>query len=172
MLRTLLAAGRRVSESVAVGFLTALFLFFMVQIVSRYVFNRPLGWTTEACLIAWLWLVFWGAGLIVPNREHVRFDVLTATASLRTRRIAAILGGVFVVATFVWSLPASVDFISFMRIERSGTLRIPLNIVFSVFVVFSVGVIVRQGWYVWKILRGADPDTLDPPGAEAEIREV
>lgn len=156
----------------AVGLLTALFVFFIVQIVSRYVFNRPLGWTTEACLLSWLWLVFWGAGLLVPNREHVRFDVLTATASLKTRRMAAIVSGIFIVAAFAWSLPASVDFISFMGIERSGTLRIPLNFVFSIFIAFSVGVIIRQAWYTVKVIRGADPDAIEPGGSEAEIREV
>lgn len=168
----LLAFLLRRADNVAVGFLTALFFFFMAQIVSRYVFNRPLGWTTEACLISWLWLVFWGGGLLVPNREHVRFDVLTATARLHLRRIAAMVGGVFIVVTFLWSLPSAVDFIRFMGIERSGTLRIPLNLVFSVFIVFAAGVIVRQGWYLWELLRGADPETLEKPGPEKEIREV
>ena len=57
MLQRVGAFARRGAEGVAVGLLTALFVFFIVQIVSRYVFNRPLGWTTEACLLSWLWLV-------------------------------------------------------------------------------------------------------------------
>ncbi len=161
MLRSALAVARRLADNVAVGLLTALCACFMIQIVSRYVFNHPLGWTIEACLILWLWLVFWGCGLLVPNRDHVRFDVFTATAPSEARRVAAIVGGIFIVVTFLWALPASIDFISFMGIERSGTLRIPLNIVFSVFGLFAVGVIVRQGWYLWKLLRGADPDLLE-----------
>ena len=172
MLKAVAAFARRAADGVAATLLAALFVVFIIQIVSRYVFNHPLGWTIEACLICWLWLVFWGAGLIVPNREHVRFDVLTATASPSLRRAAAIVSGIFIVATFVWSLPASIDFVSFMAIEKSGTLRIPLNLVFSVFVLFSAGVIIRQAWYLWKLLRGADPDTLDPPGSETGIREV
>ncbi len=36
---------------------------FILQIVTRYVINHPLGWTLEACLTLWLWLVFWGGGL-------------------------------------------------------------------------------------------------------------
>lgn len=153
---------RRLAESVAAGLLAALFIFFIVQIASRYVFNRPLGWTTEACLIAWLWLVFWGAGLLVTNREHVRFDVLAAVLDKRGRRVAAVIAGLFIVGTFALQLPAAYDFVSFMGIERSGTLRIPLNVVFSVFVLFAVGVVVRQAYYLFRLLRGADPDTLEP----------
>lgn len=172
MWKRLGAGAQRGAEIVAVGLLTALFAFFIVQIASRYVFNHPLGWTAEACLIAWVWLVFWGAGLIIPNKEHVRFDSFTVKASPRGRRIAAIISCIFIVVTFVWSLPATIDYVQFMRIERSGTLRIPLNYVFSVFILFAAGVIVRQSWYIWKFLRGADPETIDPPGSAAEIREV
>lgn len=172
MLGRLGAGARRGAEIVAVGLLTALFAFFIVQIASRYVFNRPFGWTAEACLIAWLWLVFWGAGLIIPNREHVRFDSFTVRATPAGRRVMAIISCAFIVVTFVWSLPASIDYVQFMGIERSGTLRIPLSWIFSVFIIFAVGVIVRQVWYLWKFSRGADPDTIDPPGSELEIREV
>lgn len=157
------------AENVAVGLLTALFLCFVVQIVSRYVFNRPLGWTIEGCLILWLWLVFWGSGLLVTNKEHVRFDVLSGAATPNHRRIAAIVGTILVVGAFLWSLPGSIDFVTFMRIEKSGTLRIPLDIVFSVFIIFALGVIVRQCWYLYKMLRGADPEDLEPSAIENSI---
>jgi len=38
------------ADDVAVGLLTAMFLVFVLQITSRYVFNAPLEWTLEACL--------------------------------------------------------------------------------------------------------------------------
>ena len=44
------------AENVAVGLLAVMFLSFMLQIVSRYVFKSPIGWTLELCLTMWLWL--------------------------------------------------------------------------------------------------------------------
>ena len=49
------------AENVLAGLLGVMFAAFMVQIIFRYFFNLPTGWTTELTLITWLWLVLWGA---------------------------------------------------------------------------------------------------------------
>ena len=43
---------RRRAENVSALLLLIMFLCFILQIVARYVFNYPLGWTEEASLIA------------------------------------------------------------------------------------------------------------------------
>jgi TRAP-type C4-dicarboxylate transport system permease small subunit len=42
---------RRRAENISAGLLLAMFLCFMLQIASRYVFNRPLGWTDEVSVL-------------------------------------------------------------------------------------------------------------------------
>ena len=149
------------AENVAVLLLTAMFLAFVVQIFTRYVMNNPLGWTLEACLTTWLWLVFWGAAFILDDRDHVRFDVLYLWVGARMRRIFALVSALAILAGFAASFPASLDYITFYSIKSSSTLRIRLDIVFSVYAIFAVAVIVRYALRAIALARGEPLDTID-----------
>src|SRR3989475_10440311 len=70
----------RRAENFAAGLLAAMFVAFMLQIVFRYLFNFPVGWTSELSVITWLWLVLWGAAFVVKESEEIRFDLLYAAA--------------------------------------------------------------------------------------------
>ncbi len=156
------------AENVAALLFAAMFISFMLQVISRYIIQNPFSWTIEASQIAWLWIVFWGSGLLLRNDEHVRFDVLYGWVRPRTRRVFALISALAIVLAFAASLPASVDFVSFMRVERSGTLGIRLDYVFSVFVVFAAAIIVRYALYAVGIARGADPDDGTSGGGGAD----
>ena len=146
------------AENVAAGLLALMFLSFVLQIVSRYVVNAPLGWTLEACLTLWLWLVFWTAAFVLDDRDHVRFDLLQAAGSLRLRRILALVSAVAIVAGLAAALPATLDYITFYKIKRSATLRIRLDVVFSIYGIFAVAVIVAYALRAWRIVRGRGID--------------
>jgi C4-dicarboxylate transporter, DctQ subunit len=152
------------ADNVAVGLLAAMFTAFVIQIFSRYVLRSPVSWTLELCLMCWIWVVFWGGAFLVDDRRHVRFDVLYTAVHPRVRRVFALIAAFAIVAAFVLALPATVDYVTFMRIERSGTLRIRLDHVFSVYLIFCVAVILRYAWRAFRILRGDDIDTLDAAG--------
>src|SRR5258706_457734 len=85
---------RRLAEHVAAGLLAVMFVAFMVQIVFRYFFNFPIGWTSELSVITWLWLVLWGAAFVVRESEEIRFDLISGRAGPRTRRIMGIITGI------------------------------------------------------------------------------
>lgn len=149
------------AENVAAGLLAAMFIGFIIQIVSRYVVNHPLGWTLEACLTMWLWGVFWGAAFILDERDHVKFDVLYHAFGARARRIMALISALAISVGFLAALPATIDYITFYKIKSSATLGIRLDLVFSIYAIFAVAVIVRYGFRAWRLARGATPDILD-----------
>ena len=97
---------RRRAENVAALLLVLMFLFFMLQIITRYVFNYPLGWTDEASLLAWIWCTLWGAAFVLRERDEVRFDLFYSNVSDRTRCIYTVITGVAVVLLFAIALPA------------------------------------------------------------------
>jgi len=146
----------------AAGLLAAMFLTFILQIFTRYVINHPLGWTLEACLTLWLWLVFWTAAFVLEDRDHVRFDLVQAATTRRLQRLFALVSAVAIVAGLLAALPASLDYITFYKIKRSSTLRIRLDIVFSIYGVFAVAVIVAYGLRAWAILRGRELPASGP----------
>lgn len=142
----------------AAALLAVMFLSFMLQIASRYVFNAPIGWTLELCLTAWLWIVFWTAAFNLDDAEHIRFDMLYLASPPKIRRIFALVSAVAIVAGIAAALPATLDYITFYKIKKSATLRIRLDIVFSVYAIFAMAVITRYALRGWRIARGGDPD--------------
>jgi hypothetical protein len=52
------------------------------------------------------------------------------------------------------ALPRTYDFISFLKIKKSGTLRIPLMYVFSVYLVFMVATIAIYARGLVRIFKG------------------
>ncbi len=131
-----------------------MFVAFMLQIVTRYVLNAPLSWTAEFSTIAWVWGILWGAGLVLRDEEEIRFDVIYGLMPGRLRRIADAITGAAVVAIFTWSLPAMVDYVTFMKVERSAYLGIRFDILYSVYLVFAVATIIRHALIAWRAVTG------------------
>jgi len=152
---------RRRAENVAAALLAVMFTAFIVQIVFRYVFNFPIGWTSELSVITWLWLVLWGAAFVVKESEEIRFDLIHGAAGRRTRLVIGIITGVSIVALYAASLPATVSYVSFMKVEKTSYLKIRFDYLFSIYVLFAVAVIVRYLWILSRLLRGKDPEALD-----------
>jgi C4-dicarboxylate transporter, DctQ subunit len=145
---------QRRADDVGVIMLSLMFLAFVVQITARYVFNYPLGWTLELCLTMWLWTVFWGASFSLRNEDHVRFDMIYLNVSPIAKRWLAAIAAIAIVVTMLVALPRTYDFISFLKIKKSGTLRIPLMYVFSVYLVFMVATIAIYARGLVRIFKG------------------
>jgi TRAP-type C4-dicarboxylate transport system permease small subunit len=151
--RVLLWARRR-AENVLAALLAAMFVAFIIQIAMRYLLNAPVGWTTEVSTLAWLWGVLWGAALVLTDEEEIRFDLIHGNASPGLRRVFDAVTGLSVVGVFGLSLPAVLDYVAFMKVERSTYLGIRFDILFSVYVVFAVAMIIRHGWIAFRAVTG------------------
>lgn len=147
---------RGAADALVGALLAALFTIFVLQIAFRYLLNWPLGWTVELCLTMWLWLVLLGAALSVPEREHVRFDLLVQKLPRRARRLAGIAVALALFSGFAAVIEPSWEYVSFYRIKRSATLRIPLSYVFAVSLVFAIAMAARQLWVLWRLVKKGD----------------
>jgi C4-dicarboxylate transporter, DctQ subunit len=151
---------RRRAENIAAAMLAVMFVAFLVQIVFRYLLNFPIGWSSELTIIAWLWLVLWGAAFVVRESEEIRFDLVLQSVGRRTRRVMGIATGIAIVILYAGSLPATIDYVSFMKVEKSAYLKIPFDWLYSIYVLFALAVIVRYLWILWHLFR--DEPTKDP----------
>lgn len=142
---------QRRADNVAVALLTAMFFVFILQIFCRYVINYPLGWTIEACLLCWLWLVFWGGAFNISDYDHVRFDILQNAVPGFVRGIFALISAAAIIAGLAVSFPATLDFVQFMKIESTSLLKIRFDYVFAIYLVFAVAIIVRYGLRIIQI---------------------
>ena len=147
---------RHGADGVAAGLLAAMFLLFLVQIIGRYILNLSLGWTIEACLTLWLWIVFWGCAFCLRPSDHIRFDILYLSVTRPIQRIFSAIAALAIIAAFAVSFLPTLDYVQFYMIKRSATLRIPLGYVFSIYMVFMVMIILRYGRMLLDFFRGKE----------------
>jgi C4-dicarboxylate transporter DctQ subunit len=131
-----------------------MFAAFIVQIVFRYLLDFPVGWTHEISVIMWVWLVLFGTAFVVRDYEEIRFDLLYSTVSERTRRVMVFLSALAVVILFGMSLPAVIDYVTFMKVERTAYMKIRFDWLYSIYAFFAVAVIVRQIWLGYQAVWG------------------
>jgi C4-dicarboxylate transporter, DctQ subunit len=153
---------RRRTENVAVLLLSSMFACFIVQIFFRYVLDDPLGWTEEVIITAWLWTVLWGAAFTLRESEEIRFDIIYSNVSEPTRRVFTVITGIALTALYGVSLPAAYSYVSFMKVEHSAYLRVPINWMYSVYIIFAVASIIRYVFLAWRALTGGTPPQTDP----------
>src|SRR5215207_2496017 len=102
---------RRRAENVAAAMLAVMFAAFIVQIVFRYFFNFPVGWTSELTVVMWLWLVLWGSAFVLSEKEEIRFDLIYSAVGRRARIAMAIAFAAAIVVLYGASLKASFAYV-------------------------------------------------------------
>ena len=115
-----------------------MFASFIIQIFSRYVLNNPIGWTEEVIITAWLWTVLWGAAFVSREAEEIRFDIIYSTLSERVRRdLHRHHRHRARCALRHLAARRPTAYVSFMKVERSAYLHVPINWLYSIYVIFS-----------------------------------
>lgn len=157
------------AENLLALMLAIMFAVFILQIVFRYLLNLPIGWTHEVSVMMWLWLVLFGTAFVVRDSEEIRFDILYGAARGRLKRGMVLLTGLTLVALFAISLPAVIDYILFMKVERTAYLKIRFDYLYSIYGIFAVAMIVRQLWLCGRAVWGREEDDFDPTKAGSGV---
>ena len=152
---------RRRAENVVAGLLGIMFVAFLIQIGFRYFFNFPIGWTSELSVVTWLYMVLIGSAFWLKETEEVRFDIISARLGPKGRRAIALVVAISAVILFGMALPATVKYVAFMKVESSSYLKIRLDLLYSIYIVFAVAIVVRYLWAIVSLLRGEAPEEAD-----------
>jgi C4-dicarboxylate transporter DctQ subunit len=153
---------RRRAENALVAFLSVMFAGFIIQIFYRYVLNNPVGWTEEVIITMWLWTVLWGAAFVLTEAEEIRFDILYSNISKGARRVCTVITGIVAVLLYGVSFPASFKYVTFMKVERSAYLHVPIDLLYSVYIMFAAACIVRYCFLVYFAIRGIKSPQTEP----------
>jgi TRAP-type C4-dicarboxylate transport system permease small subunit len=142
------------AENLLAAMLVVMFAVFIIQIIFRYATNFPIGWTQEISVVMWVWMVLFGSAFVVRDYEEIRFDILYGTVSERTRRVMVVICALAVVILFGISLPAVLDYIGFMKVEKTAYLKIRFDWLYSIYGIFAVVTIIRQLWIGYQAIWG------------------
>ena len=100
-MRRILWAVRRAVDDIVRWVVIVLMLLMTVavclQILFRYVFNIPLGWSEEMARFAFVWVSFFGASALMRIREHINVAIFVDRFPTRLRAIAVFLANLVAV---------------------------------------------------------------------------
>ena len=139
------------ADLIGVLLFTTAFLGFIVQIFFRYVVNRPILWTEEVTMIAFVWTVFWGAAFMVNIREHVSFDVVYEGMTPQVKRIMSIFSMVVLIGCFLLLIPATWDYLEFLLRKKSPVLRVPMTWIYGCYLLFVVNFTIQAAVRLWRL---------------------
>ncbi len=154
----MLGIARKVADGFAGLLLGSMFVCFIVQIIFRYIFGWPVGWTIEYVSIAWLWGILFGYAFVVRDAEVIRLDLFFNMMPRGVQRFMDFVAQTACAGVLLWSLPKAIDYINFMQIERTAYLRINFMLLFSIYVPFVIAVSIRCLRIAWSALRGYPHD--------------
>ena len=139
----------------------ALFGVFLVQITARFGFNQPLPWTDELAVVLYLWVILWAAALMVPQREHVVFDLVWNSVGPRTRRWMKIAGHLMIGGLAAVAIPANWDYVHFMRREGTPVLGLSFLWVFLPLLLLLLALVGHSVRGIWRAWRDQDLEALE-----------
>jgi len=149
------------AENIAALLLVIMFVAFLVQIFMRYVLNWPVGWSAEVCALAWLWSILWVCSFDLKDRDQIRFDIVYAGLRQRRRQALTVVTSLVIATLYAISLPATLNYIGFMAVERSDYLDVRFDYLFALYGVFAVTMVVRHLFQAWRALLGVPEGSAD-----------
>ena len=167
-------------ELVAAIMMAAMFATFILQVAIRYSARKewirdifPImdptlyGWTLDFCLLMWIWMVFWGNGLIVRQRDHVIFDMLYTSVSPIVRKWLAIFSALIISFTLLIVIEPTWSKFFILRLKKTATLSnvfgdwIRVRDIYLIFFIFCIAVSFRYLYRAFFIFKnGAEFDLI------------
>lgn len=138
--RTIAELSRKLAHAISGLLFLALFLTFLIQISARFGFNQPLPWSDELAVILYLWVILWACAFVVPEQEHVMFDLVWNSVSPATRRLMRLVGHTLFGGLAMAAIPASWEYVHFMARETTAVLGLSFEWVFLPFVLLLMSI--------------------------------
>lgn len=139
-----LDAFRRVAAVVAAWSIGIVFALFVAGVAMRYLFHRPQSWIDETVTLLTVWSTFWTAALVLKWPEHIAFDIVYSHVSAVLQRAFLLIGLIAFCALMLAAMPGMVDYTLFLWRERTDSMQLRLDWVYSIFPIFFAVIIIRM----------------------------
>lgn len=99
-----------------------------VDVLLRYIFNKPMGWVMETCEYLLLYITFLPAAWILKNESHVKVDIILNRLNVRRQAfvtgITSIIGGLTMLVILIFSISITLEYYQ-QKIPSLGNMRLP-----------------------------------------------
>ena len=114
-----------------------IFVSFIVNVVSRYLFNKPVNACYELCLAGLLWALLLSAPYAIRNHNNVAFTLIYDKFGAWGQLIFRIAGNAFLLFCLIRLFYPALDWVLFMKRKRTAVLKIRYDILYFPFVIFN-----------------------------------
>lgn len=130
-----------------------LFMAFLLQIVSRYVFQNPLMWPEELSVLAFIWTTLLSAGYIRRINGHIGFTLIYERLSEKNKTYSRMISNGLVSIAFLLPVYPTVRYLHAMHVEKSSVMRIPFSIGYGPVLVFFLLILGHSLYDIVRDLR-------------------
>ncbi len=110
--------------------LFVLFTIIMVNVVTRYIFFKPIAWSDELCNYLFIWMSFLASAYVMAEDGHVRVTAVESRLPEKVRNFVRLSMNVimlFMFALYVWP-----SFRMLGKLKKSNMLEVPLKFVYVI----------------------------------------
>ena len=120
-----------------------------LQVLFRFVIERPLSWTEEVSRYLFVWIVWIGSAIVMAEKGHVGIDILIKKFSPAWQRFLEIL--IYLIFLFSASAMAYFGFaLAKMNMNQpSAALRMPMGIPYAAIPIAAVLMILNIIFYIF-----------------------
>jgi TRAP-type C4-dicarboxylate transport system permease small subunit len=123
-----------------------------LQILFRYVFNIPLGWSEEMARFSFVWVSFFGASALMRVREHINVSVFVDRFPPRLRTVAVFLANICALICVYFFLVGGIALTSNEWRQLAPAMEIPMGWVYLAIPISSALMVV---WIVIQTIESA-----------------
>lgn len=102
-----------------------------IQVFSRYIINRPTGWSEELARYLFVWITFLGGAVVIRKRKHVDVSFLTDRMPCRVSTVLYLLadmGVLFFLGALVW---AGIGITGVAHRQLSAAMEFPMSFAYA-----------------------------------------
>jgi len=141
-MRKVLSAAERAVEALVRWIVIVLMLVMTVtvslQIVFRYVFNIPLGWSEEMARFSFVWVSFFGASALMRVREHVNVTVFVDNFPPRLRAVCVLVANLCALIFAYYFVVGGIALTTNEWAQLAPAMQIPMGWVYMVIPISAV----------------------------------
>ena len=89
---------RKLEEKCLVALIACMLVLGLLQVLSRFVIQKPIGWSEPMLTYMFVWSCFLGASLAVAERAHFEVELFVDHLSLKTQRALGLFVHLLIIA--------------------------------------------------------------------------
>jgi TRAP-type C4-dicarboxylate transport system permease small subunit len=120
----------RISEAVCSGFLLAMTLIVVLQVVCRYILGAALTWSEEFSRYGLVWITFLGAGIALKRGAHMGLQAIMGIFSPRVQHAVHMFTMVIIMGFLVIATLKGIELSLFNMKQHSPAMGLPMGVVY------------------------------------------